>query len=49
MINHCNGVFMMRATNIQQNVKTAEKLGGSNIFATLSLSLSLSLSGTYLQ
>ena len=32
---------MKRAANIQQNVKTAEMLGGSDIFATLSLSLSL--------
>ena len=34
---------MKRAANIQQNVKTAEMFGGSDIFATLSLSLSLSL------
>lgn len=27
---------MKRAANIQQNVKTAEMLGGSDIFATLS-------------
>ena len=29
--------FTTEAGLIQQNVKTAEKLGGSNIFATLSL------------
>ena len=34
---------MKRTTNIQQNVKTAEIFGGLDIFATLSLSLSLSL------
>ena len=28
---------MKRATNIQQNVKTTEMFGGSDIFATLSL------------
>ena len=33
---------MKRATYIEKNVKTTEKFGGSNIFATLSLSLSLS-------
>ncbi len=33
----CNGVVMKRATFIQQNVKTAETFGGSNIFATLSV------------
>ncbi len=31
---------MKRAANIQQNVKTAEMFGGSDIFATLTLSLS---------
>ena len=35
--------FTTEAGLIQKNVKTAEKFGGSNIFATLSLSLSLSL------
>ena len=39
MISHCYRVFMKRATYIEQNVKTTEKFGGSNIFATLSLSL----------
>ena len=29
--------FRTEDRQIQQNVKTAEKLGGSNIFATLSL------------
>ena len=37
--------FRVEAGLIQQNVKTAEKFGHSNIFATLSLSLS----GTHLQ
>ena len=41
--------FTTEAGLIRQNVKTAEKFGGSNIFATLSFSLSLSLSGTHLQ
>lgn len=36
MISHCYRVFMKRATYIEQNVKTTEKFGGSNIFATLS-------------
>ena len=49
MISHCYRVFMKRATYIEQNVKTTEKFGGSNFFATLSLSLSLSLSGSHLQ
>ena len=40
MINHCYREFMKRATYIQQNVKTAEKFGGSKNFVTLSLSLS---------
>ena len=38
--------FTTEAGLIQQNVKTAEKLGGSNIFATLS-PLSLSQVPTY--
>ena len=36
MISHCYRVFMKRATYIEQNVKTTEKFGGSNIFAALS-------------
>lgn len=36
MINHCYRVLMKRTTYIQKNVKTAGKLGGSNIIATLS-------------
>ena len=36
MINHCYREFMKRATYIQQNVKTAEKFGGSKNFVTLS-------------
>jgi len=36
MINHCYRELMERATNIQQNAKTAEMFGGLNIFATLS-------------
>ena len=46
MISHCYRVFMKRATYIEQNVKTTEKFGGSNIFC---YSLSLSLSGSHLQ
>lgn len=41
MINHCYRVFMKRATYIEQNVKTTEKFGGSNIFC-YSLSLRFS-------